>query len=157
MSQTLFTIGYESAPQGAVIDRLKAAGVELLIDVRAVAASRRAGFSKSVLAASLEAEGIGYAHLRDLGTPKDGRLAVRAGRPKDMLEIFARHMGGEAARAALETAVSDARGRRACLLCYEADWRCCHRAVLADMIAPRIGADTIHLTVERAADRAVAV
>ena len=31
------TIGYERAPQGEVIARLKDAGVELLIDVRIVA------------------------------------------------------------------------------------------------------------------------
>ena len=50
---TLATIGYEAAPQAAVIDRLKQAGVEVLIDVRAIAASRRAGFSKGLLSASL--------------------------------------------------------------------------------------------------------
>ena len=49
----LATIGYERATQADVIARLKAAGVEVLIDVRAVAASRRAGFSKTLLAASL--------------------------------------------------------------------------------------------------------
>ena len=49
----LFTIGYEGEPQAAVIDRLKAAGVQVLADVRAVAASRRAGFSKTVLGTSL--------------------------------------------------------------------------------------------------------
>ena len=47
----LFTIGYQAVTQGQVIERLKAAGVQVLIDVRAVAASRRAGFSKKLLAA----------------------------------------------------------------------------------------------------------
>jgi uncharacterized protein (DUF488 family) len=50
MSGVLFTIGYEGLPQGEVIGRLKAAGVRTLVDVRAVAASRRAGFSKTLLA-----------------------------------------------------------------------------------------------------------
>ena len=53
----LFTIGYEGEPQPAVIERLKAAGVQRLIDVRAVAASRRAGFSKTVLGESLKVRG----------------------------------------------------------------------------------------------------
>ncbi|MGH6997558.1 MAG: DUF488 family protein, partial [Phenylobacterium sp.] len=53
----LATIGYEAATQDAVIARLQAAGVELLVDVRAVAASRRAGFSKTLLAASLAQAG----------------------------------------------------------------------------------------------------
>ena len=66
----LFTIGYEGATQPDVIARLKAAGVETLVDVRAVAASRRAGFSKTILGESLKAEGIDYLHLRALGTPR---------------------------------------------------------------------------------------
>ena len=66
----LATIGYEKATLDDVIGRLQAAGVELLIDVRAVAASRRAGFSKTLLAATLQAHGIDYLHLRALGTPK---------------------------------------------------------------------------------------
>jgi uncharacterized protein (DUF488 family) len=41
----LFTIGYEQASLHDVIAALKAAKIKLLIDTRAVAASRRAGFS----------------------------------------------------------------------------------------------------------------
>ena len=79
----LATIGYEAATQDAVIDRLKAAGVEMLVDVRAVAASRRAGFSKTVLAASLAEAGIGYVHLRQLGTPsRAARPPARAASPR---------------------------------------------------------------------------
>jgi uncharacterized protein (DUF488 family) len=71
----LFTIGYEQAKSDAVLRELKEAKVELLVDVRAVAASRRPGFSKRQLAAGLDDHGIGYLHLRALGTPKEGRLA----------------------------------------------------------------------------------
>ena len=77
----LSTIGYEGATLPEVIAKLRAAGVEVVVDVRAVAASRRAGFSKTVLRASLAAEGIGYEHLRTLGTPKPGRDAARRGQP----------------------------------------------------------------------------
>jgi hypothetical protein len=80
----LATIGYEGAPLGEVLGRLNDAGISLLIDVRAVAASRRAGFSKTILASSLNEVGIDYLHLRNLGTPKDGRIAARAGRTKQM-------------------------------------------------------------------------
>src|SRR6202158_4467503 len=69
----LFTIGYEQTPAKAVLDELENAGVKLLVDVRAVAASRRPGFSKNQLAAGLDERGISYLHLRALGTPKDGR------------------------------------------------------------------------------------
>ena len=83
----LATIGYESDVQPAVIDKLRRAGVEVLIDVRAVASSRRAGFSKSLLAGSLAEAGIDYVHLRQLGTPKAGRQAARAGRIAEMHDI----------------------------------------------------------------------
>jgi len=49
----LATIGYETDTQSGMIDRLKAADVELVIDVRAVASSRKAGFSKTLLAGGL--------------------------------------------------------------------------------------------------------
>ena len=49
----LFTIGYEKAKPAAVMAELKLAKIKLLVDTRAVAASRRPGFSKRQLAASL--------------------------------------------------------------------------------------------------------
>ena len=74
----LATIGYEGASLAAVIARLWAASVSLVLDVRAIAASRRPGFSKTTLSASLAEAGIDYRHLRALGTPKSGRQAARA-------------------------------------------------------------------------------
>ena len=84
----LFTIGYEGRTQPDTIARLTDAGVKVLIDVRAIAASRRAGFSKTLLAASLNEAGVDYVHLRQLGTPKPGRQAAQAGRIGEMRAIF---------------------------------------------------------------------
>lgn len=128
----LATIGYESAPQARVIEALKAAGVEVLIDVRAVAASRRAGFSKGVLSSSLQEAGIDYVHLRELGTPKEGRMAARRGRIAEMRQIFEAHLAEPAAQLQLAQAIEIARGRRAALLCYEADHKGCHRSIVAE-------------------------
>src|SRR3954454_10145651 len=100
----LATIGYEQTTQPEVIARLKAAGVEVLIDVRAVAASRRAGFSKTLLAASLAEAGIDYLHLRDLGTPKPGRDAARKGHVAEMHEIYEAHLADPAAQLQLAQA-----------------------------------------------------
>jgi uncharacterized protein (DUF488 family) len=130
----LATIGYEDDTLAGVIARLRTAKVETVIDVRAVAASRRAGFSKTVLAASLAEAGISYVHLRALGTPKPGRDAARAGRTEEMQKIFAAHMAGPDAMAALAQAEAIARESPACLLCFEADHTRCHRAVLAGMM-----------------------
>lgn len=137
----LATIGYESATQADVIGRLKSAGVEVLIDVRAVAASRRAGFSKTLLAASLNEAGIGYVHLRQLGTPKPGRDAARKGRVAEMHAIFEDHMAEPAAQLELAKATEIARDKKTALLCYEADHAVCHRAILAERIRTELGCE----------------
>src|SRR4028119_55833 len=76
----IFTIGYEGATQAELVAALRAAGVERVIDVRAVPLSRKPGFSKNVLAAGLAEAGIGYVHLKALGTPPEGRGGARPGR-----------------------------------------------------------------------------
>lgn len=144
----LLTIGYESTTIDAVLATLREACVELLIDVRAVAASRKPGFSKRQLAAGLEEQGIGYVHLQRLGTPKEGRMAVRAGHPERMEVIFRAHMTGDEPQAALAEARILARGKRACLLCFERDPAQCHRRLVAEMIRAETGQTVTHLHVE---------
>src|ERR1700761_3281701 len=101
-AKKLFTIGYEQTPAKSVLDELEAAGVKLLVDVRAVAASRRPGFSKNQLAAGLDERGISYLHLRGLGTPKEGREAVRSGKVALMEKIYAKHLKTSRAREELD-------------------------------------------------------
>src|SRR4030088_1446664 len=91
-TKRLFTIGYEQTPAKAVLDELENAGVKLLVDVRAVAACRRAGFSQNQLAAGLDERGISYLHLRGLGTPKDGRDAARSGKFDLLHKIYSAHL-----------------------------------------------------------------
>lgn len=141
----LFTIGYEGEPQAAVIDRLKTAGVEVLVDVRAVAASRRAGFSKTVLGQSLQEAGIAYVHLRPLGTPKAGREAAKKGRIGEMREIFAGHMAEPTSEAAFQQLRALAAEKPTALLCFEADHAGCHRAVLAERLASEDGFEVVNL------------
>jgi uncharacterized protein (DUF488 family) len=137
----LFTIGYEAATLPEVIGRLRAAGVAVVVDVRAVAASRRAGFSKTLLRNSLEQAGIGYEHLRGLGTPKPGREAARRGRIAEMAAIYAAHMAVPEAQDALARATAIARARPAALLCYEADAAGCHRRIVAEAIRDATGCE----------------
>ena len=141
----LATIGYEGDTLDGVIGRLKAAGVEQVIDVRAVAASRRAGFSKTILAASLNAAGITYVHLRDLGTPKPGRDAAKAGRTDEMRAIFEEHLGEPAAQLQLQEAGDRAARTPSALLCFEAQACRCHRAVVAQRICRRLGCEVVDL------------
>jgi uncharacterized protein (DUF488 family) len=144
----LATIGYEGCTIEGVLGRLRDASVELLIDVRAVAQSRKPGFSKRQLAASLDEAGIGYVHLQGLGTPKAGRLAVRAGHPERMEVIFREHMTSDRACTELAQAKGLARERRACLLCFERDHHTCHRRLVAEMIVAETRQAVVHLTVE---------
>jgi uncharacterized protein (DUF488 family) len=141
----LATIGYERQTLPEVIERLKKAGVEVLIDVRAVAASRRPGFSKTMLAATLAEHGIDYIHLRQLGTPKEGRLAARSGRVAEMRAIYERHLQEPAAQLELAHAAAIARDRHAALLCYEASSAHCHRAIVADRLSETLGCEIENL------------
>lgn len=141
----VFTIGYEGATQDEVIGRLRTAGVELLIDVRAIAASRRAGFSKTLLANSLQESGIDYRHLRALGTPKAGRDAARKGRIGEMRAIFADHLAEPEAQLQLAELRDLVLNQRSALLCFEADCAGCHRAILAEQLASSEGLEIVNL------------
>lgn len=139
------TIGYERATLPEMIARLKAAGVEVVIDVRAVASSRRAGFSKTILSESLRAEGVDYVHLRGLGTPKAGREAARKGRIAEMEEIFEAHLRTPEAQDAMAQATEIAQTRRAALLCFEADADGCHRRIVAARLRAALGEEVVDL------------
>jgi len=123
-----------------VLDELEQAGVKLLVDVRAVASSRRPGFSKSQLAAGLDARGISYLHLRGLGTPKEGRLAARSGKFEALHRIYAAHLKTPQAKEELdELSALVKKSGPICILCYERDHAHCHRRWIAEIIEDRDG------------------
>jgi uncharacterized protein (DUF488 family) len=137
----LFTIGYEQAALGDVIAALKRAKIGILVDTRAVAASRRAGFSKKALSASLDEAGIAYLHFQKLGTPAEGREAARAGNFAKLWKIYDRHIKTEPAQAELAELMKLVAGRkRVCLLCYERKPEECHRSKIADRVQEQTGA-----------------
>jgi uncharacterized protein (DUF488 family) len=124
--------------------------VKLLVDVRAVASSRRPGFSKSQLAAGLAERGIGYVHLRGLGTPKEGRLAARAGHYETLQAIYAKHLKTVQAREELDELSSLVKKMGpVCILCYERDHRHCHRRWIAEIIEERDGVTVDNLTAKQ--------
>lgn len=128
-----------------LLDRLQAAGVALLIDVRAVPISRKPGFSKRILGASAEARGIRYLHLQALGTPKAGRQAARSGKADLLDAIFSAHLATKSAQAGLAAAIGVATAAPSCLLCFERDPHFCHRRLVAEAISIRTGQDIVHL------------
>jgi uncharacterized protein (DUF488 family) len=145
-AKTFFTIGYEKAALTAVLAELKRAKVKLLVDTRAIAASRRPGFSKRQLAAALDEQGVAYLHLQKLGTPSEGRQAARAGDRDTLWRVYAKHLKTPEATAAMDELVSIVRsGPRACLLCYERDPAQCHRSRIAEIVSERTGARSVDL------------
>jgi uncharacterized protein (DUF488 family) len=142
----LFTIGYEQTPAKAVLDELQHAGVKLLVDVRAIASSRRPGFSKNQLAAGLDERGISYVHLRGLGTPKSGREAARSGKFDLLQKIYSAHLKTAQAREELdELSALVKKSGPVCILCYERDHAHCHRRWIAEIIEDRDGVKVEHL------------
>ena len=142
----LFTIGYEKARPDALMAELKRARVKLLVDTRAVAASRKPGFSKRQLAASLDEEGIAYLHLQKLGTPAEGREAARAGKLDTLWRIYAKHLKTPEAIEAMNELVAIVKSSQSvCLLCYERDKDCCHRTRIAEIVHERTGASVVDL------------
>lgn len=141
----LFTIGYEGKTVDEFLGELQAAKVELLIDVRAVAASRRPGFSKTALSNALRERGIDYLHLRPLGTPAAGRQAARAGRTAEMRAIYADQLEIPEAEIALVQALAAAEVHRVALLCFEKDAPGCHRAMLAERMIGRVPFQVVNL------------
>ena len=142
----LFTIGYEKARPDALMAELKRARVKLLVDTRAVAASRKPGFSKRQLAASLDEEGIAYLHLQKLGTPAEGREAARTGKLDTLWRIYAKHLKTPEAIEAMNELVAIVKSSQSvCLLCYERDKDCCHRTRIAEIVHERTGASVVDL------------
>jgi uncharacterized protein (DUF488 family) len=135
---TLATIGYEGATIREVLDALAAADIDTLVDVRALAMSRRPGFAKTALSAHLRERGIEYLHYRALGTPAEGRAAARSGRTEVMHEIFREHLATDAAQAQLTQLIDLIRaGKRVCILCFEADPAKCHRRLVARAVSKK--------------------
>ena len=132
----IFTIGYEATTMAEFIAALQGAGVERVIDVRALPLSRRPGFSKTPLKNALAEAGIEYVHLKALGTPSDGRTAARAGRQDDLERIYADQL--ELPEAIVQAAqMRDlAVDKPSALLCFERDPAVCHRSLLLAAAAP---------------------
>lgn len=141
---TIYTIGYEGATQGEVIAALERAGVKRVIDVRQLPLSRRPGFSKSSLAASLAERGIDYVHLKALGTPKPGRDAAKKGDRATLEAVYAGQLELPEAQAEAARMRALATEMPSALLCFERDPSVCHRTLL--LAAEGEGEEVVDLT-----------
>lgn len=132
--KTIYTIGYEGTDIERFVRTLKVVGVKTLADVRAVALSRKKGFSKNALKTRLEAEGIEYLHFVALGDPKPGREAARAGKLDLFRKIYLKHLSAEIAQESLVKLSKTVRMAPTCLLCFERDPIVCHRSIITQKL-----------------------
>ncbi|WP_082584863.1 DUF488 family protein [Caulobacter sp. Root655] len=141
----IVTIGYEGATPEAFDRALLQAGVQMVVDVRAMAISRRKGFAKTALRSRLASLGIDYLHLKGLGDPKPGREAARAGDFVLFQRIFGAHMRTSEALADLAILKDLVTRQTVALVCYEANATECHRTVVARTVASSHDCEIVHL------------
>ena len=141
----IYTLGYQGHTTETFLRKLRQAKVELLLDVRRNAVSRKQGFSKGLLRDLCQSNGIGYIHLRELGVPSSFRKSLRG--PEDyakVLDYYERKLLPEASDARHQ-AVKLVKEKCTVLLCFEQDANCCHRARLAEAISSETGMRVVHL------------
>lgn len=127
-----YTIGYEGATMDDFLATLTRAGVERVVDVRALPLSRRPGFSKTPLRNALAEVGIAYVHLKALGTPKLGRDAAKKGDVATLTAVYEGQLAlpeAQVQAAQMRELIAE---RPSALLCYERAPDCCHRTLLLD-------------------------
>lgn len=132
------SVGYEGWPAADDLAvALAGAGVDLLVDVRLNAVSRKRGFSKHGLAATLAEQGIRYRNERSLGNPKDNRQPFHRGE-RAALDRYRSLLDAPEARAALDDLADDLdAGTAVALLCFERDPTTCHRTLVVEALLGR--------------------
>ncbi|HEX6027099.1 MAG TPA: DUF488 domain-containing protein [Solirubrobacter sp.] len=135
---TVWTIGYERLLPEQLVNELREARVERVIDVRFRPQSRRPGMSKTRLSQLLGDHGIAYEHRRELGTPADLRPLFRQGRIAEAAAAYRKHVETTAPDALDRLAAELEHAPRTALLCLEAEPAGCHRRVITDLLRERV-------------------
>jgi uncharacterized protein (DUF488 family) len=130
----VYTAGYEDRGIDEFITRLKSKKVNIVVDVREVPASRRAGFSKKVLMYRLKEEGFKYVHLKELGSPKSLREKVR--KDGDFSKFFEEYRKYVASQmSVLRKLYRDIVSKETtCIMCFERLHYHCHRTIVAEIM-----------------------
>jgi uncharacterized protein (DUF488 family) len=134
-----YTIGHSNRSIEAFILLLKPAGVTLVVDVRAVPRSRfNPQFNANALAQSLQSAGIGYRHIPALGGLREARPAGDRSPNSFWDEGPFRNFADYAATAEFRPRFGEllelGRAEPCAVMCAEADWRRCHRQIIADYL-----------------------
>jgi len=131
----LFTIGYESLDVNSFLKILKNSDIQTLIDIREIPISRKRGFSQNELEEICKKHDLQYVHFRELGSPTWLRQKLRADRDYGFFFNQYRHYiknnGGRKFVVEINKLAAD---RPTCLLCFEKDYKMCHRKVVASEV-----------------------
>lgn len=136
------TIGYQGRSLDDFLRELTLAEVDILVDVREKAISRRAGFSRKSLSAGAESVGIEYRHEPLLGNPKSNRDDFRAGNV-GARRLFLRHLNN-GSRSTFEDLVDLAQTKVVALVCFERDHHECHRSCITEQAQSEHPALLVH-------------
>jgi uncharacterized protein (DUF488 family) len=133
---SIWTIGHSSRAIEEFEALLRTAGVEVLADVRRHPGSRtHPHFAAGPLAEHLAGAGVAYAAFPELG----GRRQPRPDSPhtvwrNDSFRGYADYMDTCDFAAGVERLIGLSRTSRVCMMCSEAVWWRCHRALIADSL-----------------------
>lgn len=132
-NDTIYTIGYEGMKIEDFIKKLKNANIQQLIDVREIPLSRKNGFSKTILREELKKVGIAYKHYPELGSPKKIRHQLHTDwNYKAFFKEYKEIVKDEEVQQRIKDVEKDSKMRKTVLLCFERDYRTCHRSIIAE-------------------------
>jgi uncharacterized protein (DUF488 family) len=142
----IWTIGHSSRSLEEFLTLLRSHGIELVADVRRYPGSRaHPHFNSKPFADALAQAGVDYIGLSELGgrrTPsKDSRNTVWR---HSAFRGYADYMETPEYRAGIGRLIDAANTKRTAVLCSEALWWRCHRALIADDLKVR-GITVLHI------------
>jgi uncharacterized protein (DUF488 family) len=143
----IWTIGHSTRAIDEFISLLKENGIKLLVDVRAWPGSKRyPQFNKDALAESLNAHGFRYEHFPELGGKRKSQPDSRNTTWRNAsFRGYADYMETEQFQKGIERLLDlAAEAGPTAIMCAEAVWWRCHRALISDYLKVR-GVEVLHV------------
>jgi uncharacterized protein (DUF488 family) len=133
---TIWTVGHSTLPIQDFLKGLTDNAIEAVADVRRFPASRRhPQFERERLTASLQGAGIQYLSFTDLGGRRATRPdSVNTAWRNASFRGYADYMETLPFRDAVARLVAGGTRMRTAIMCAEALWWRCHRALIADFL-----------------------
>ena len=147
MTARIWTIGHSTRKIDIFISLLEENGINLIADVRSFPGSKRyPQFNKETLAKSLQEHGIHYEHFAELGGRRKARPdSCNTAWRNASFRGYADYMETEEFRNGIERLLDlTSEVGSAAIMCAEAVWWRCHRALISDYLKVR-GIEVIHI------------